>query len=97
MDLLGLLRWVINGALDLFLHGVYSGLASLLGFYLTWWGIYDFCISRWLRCYTHHIYAHGTRALHAEAFVVSGLVCFCLGALVVGQTLGALLGGRWNG
>jgi hypothetical protein len=39
MDLLELLRWMINGALDLFLHGVYSGLASLLGFYLTSWGI----------------------------------------------------------
>ena len=39
MDLLELLRWGINGTLDLFLHGVYSGLASLLGFFLTSWAI----------------------------------------------------------
>ena len=38
-DAVELVRWVVNGTFDLFLHGVYSGLASLLGFYLTWWGI----------------------------------------------------------
>ena len=37
MDILELLRWMINGSLDLFLHGVYSGLAALLGFYSTLW------------------------------------------------------------
>ena len=38
MDLLELVQWIINGALDMFLHFVYSGLAALLFFYLTLWG-----------------------------------------------------------
>jgi len=37
MDILELLRWMINAALDLFLHGVYSGLAFWLSFSLTLW------------------------------------------------------------
>ena len=37
MDLLELIRWIINGTLDLFLHFVYSGLAALLAFYSTWY------------------------------------------------------------
>jgi len=37
MDLLELIQWMINGALDLFLHGVYSGLAFWLSFSLTLW------------------------------------------------------------
>ena len=37
MDILELIRWIINGSLDLFLHGVYSGLAGVLGFFLTLW------------------------------------------------------------
>lgn len=39
MDLLEMIQWLINGTFDIFLHFVYSGLAALLGFYLTWWGI----------------------------------------------------------
>ena len=39
MDLLELVRWMVNGVFDLFLHFIYSGLAALLVFYLTWWGI----------------------------------------------------------
>ena len=37
INLLELVQWAINGVLDLFLHGVYSGLASVLAFYLTWY------------------------------------------------------------
>ena len=41
-----------------------------------------------------NVAAHGTRALHAEAWILSGAVCIALGAFVVGQALGAILGGK---
>ena len=41
-----------------------------------------------------NIYAHGTRALHAEAWIFSGALCIAIGAFVVGQIVGAILGGR---
>ena len=36
-ELWELARWLINGAFDLSLHFVYSSLAGLLAFCLTWW------------------------------------------------------------
>lgn len=38
-----------------------------------------------------NVYAHGTRALHAESWVVSGALCIAVGAFVVGQAVGAVL------
>lgn len=32
-----IVNWLINGIFDMFLHGVYSGLAFSLSFYLTLW------------------------------------------------------------
>ena len=49
MDLLELIAWIINGAFDLFLHVVWSGAASLLGFCLTCWvshGAYSLLATR---------------------------------------------------
>jgi len=38
-ELVEIVKWMVNGSFDLFLHFVYSGLAALSAFYLTWWGI----------------------------------------------------------
>lgn len=43
-----------------------------------------------------NIYAHGTRALHAESWIISGGICCAFGALVVGQAARALLGEQWQ-
>ena len=54
MDVVELGRWVVNGCLDLFYHAAWSGLASLLGFWLTLWamrGMY-FVLACLLRCPT---------------------------------------------
>lgn len=49
-----MLTWTVNAGLDLFLHFIYSGLAALLGFYLTWWAIRltYFVLACLLRCPT---------------------------------------------
>lgn len=36
-ELLEMMRWAINGLTDLCYHAAWSGLASLLGFWLTCW------------------------------------------------------------
>ena len=41
-----------------------------------------------------NIYQHGTRAGHAEAWLVSGALCLAFGAYVVGQAVGTILENR---
>ena len=41
-----------------------------------------------------NIYTYGTRAGHAEAWALSGIVCVAYGAYVAGQAIGAILAGR---
>ena len=44
-----------------------------------------------------NVAAYSTRALHAEVWIISGLVCFIVSSYVVGQALRAVLDGRKNG
>ena len=41
-----------------------------------------------------NIYMYGTRAGHAEAWVLSGALVLLVGAYVAGQAIGAILAGR---
>ena len=38
-ELLEMMRWAVNGLTDLSYHAAWSGLASLLGFWLTCWAM----------------------------------------------------------